>query len=212
MVTPEPALPYGPIMTRLLPLLRRGFRIMNRVTVPAIEAGFGPRLATPATGSMLVLRTVGQRSGLPRQAPLGYALVDGRIVVVAGYGRATHWFRNALANPDVEVALPGAVVAGRAEEITDPEERRQAFRAVILAEGVVGRLAVGDLRSASAECLDELAEGLPVLAVTPRKIRPGPFDPGGGYWRWSTAEGLLSVAAVVLAWRFGAARRRRPGS
>ena len=48
-------LPYGPTMTRLLPGLRRAFRAANRFTVPAIQAGFGPRLSTPATGSMLVV-------------------------------------------------------------------------------------------------------------------------------------------------------------
>jgi deazaflavin-dependent oxidoreductase (nitroreductase family) len=157
---------------------------------------------------MLVLHTIGHTSGRPRRAPLGYALVDGRVVVVAGYGRATHWFRNALAHPDVEVTLPGSIIAGRAEEITDPGERRRAFRAVVLAEGVVGRLTVGDLTNATDERLNELAEGLPLLAITPHEIRPGPFDPGGGYWKYSLAELVLAGAAVVGAWRLGSARAR----
>lgn len=107
------------------------------------------------TGSLLVLHTVGHKSGHRGGPRLGYALVDGRVVVVAGYGRATHWFRNALAHPDVQVTLPRAVVAGRAEEITEPAERRRALRAVLLAEGVVGRLSVGDLTEARDERLDK---------------------------------------------------------
>jgi deazaflavin-dependent oxidoreductase (nitroreductase family) len=199
-------------MTRLLPALRRGFRLFNRFTVPAIEAGFGPRLSTPVGGSMLVLGTVGHRSGLPRRAPLGYALLDGRLIVVAGYGRATHWFRNALAHPDVEVTLPGAVLSGRAQEITDPVERRRAFRVVVLAEGLVGRLTVGDVAAASDARIDELAAGLPVLAITVTGLRPGPFDPGGRYWRYALAETVLAGVGTVAVWRLGVARGRRSRS
>lgn len=80
-------------------------------------------LTTTVAGSILLLRTTGWKSGLVREAPLGYAVIDGRVVVVAGYGRSTRWFRNALANPEVEVLLPGALIAGHAHEITDPDER-----------------------------------------------------------------------------------------
>ena len=76
MTSTSTPLPYGPVMTRLLPVLRRGFRGLNRLMVPAIDAGFGPRLATPAGGSILVLRTVGHRSGMPRRATRGFARID----------------------------------------------------------------------------------------------------------------------------------------
>jgi hypothetical protein len=136
-------------------------------------------------------------------------LLDGRVIVVAGYGRATHWFRNAVAHPDVELVLPGAVLSGRAQEITDPDERRRAFRAVVLAEGVVGRLTVGDVATASDERVDELATGLPVLAITVTGMLPGPFDPGGRYWRYALAESVLAGAGAVVLWRHGIARDRR---
>lgn len=198
---PVGELPYGRTMTRLLPVLRRAFRVLNRMTVPAVRSGLGPLFGTPATGSMLVLRTVGHRSGLTREAPLGYALLDGRIVVIAGYGRATHWFRNATAHPDVEVALPGAALAGRAEEITDPELRRRAFRAVIIAEGVVGRLTVGDMEAADDDQVDRLAEGLPLLAITPTAVLPGPFDPGGTFWRYPAVAGILALGGLAVVRR-----------
>ncbi len=89
------------------------------------------KLATTVAGSILLLRTTGWKCGLVREAPLDYALIDGRVVVVAGYGRSAHWFRNAMANPEVEVLLPGALIAGYAGGITDPDERRAAFRTLI---------------------------------------------------------------------------------
>jgi deazaflavin-dependent oxidoreductase (nitroreductase family) len=203
----DATLPYGPIMTRLLEPMRRGFLVVNRrLTAPMLRAGLGPLLTTPATGSMLLLRTTGRTSGLVREAPLGYALVDGRIMVVAGYGRAAHWFRNALAHPHVEVVLPGAVISGVAEEVTDPLERRRALRATIRAMGVVGRWTLGDLDGASDDRVDELARAFPVLAVTPMAVLDGPFDPGA----WFPAANAAAWVALTGAacWAIGRAVRR----
>jgi deazaflavin-dependent oxidoreductase (nitroreductase family) len=195
-------LPYGPTMTRLLEPLRRCFRVFNTyVAVPAIRVGAGPLLATSQAGSIMVLRTVGRKSGLVREAPLGYTVLDGRVLVIAGYGRKAHWFRNALANPEVEVALPGAVLGGRAQEVTEPEARRAAFRAVMAALGVVGKLTLGDVALLTDEEVDGLAEAFPVLAITPTEFRTGPFDPGGVFtrvnlWLWAGGTALAVLACV----------------
>jgi deazaflavin-dependent oxidoreductase (nitroreductase family) len=207
-------LPYPPWMTRLLGPLRSGFRGVNRgLTVPLVEAGLGPLLATPLTGSILVLRTTGRRTGLIRQVPLGYAILDGRIIVVAGYGRASHWFRNALADPRVEVALPGAVLVGSAEESVDPEDRRRAFRAVSGALAVIGRATLGDVEDADDARIDELADAFPVLAITPTGVLPGPYDPGGAFWRLPLGATVVCGAALLSALRHArSARRRVPAS
>jgi len=203
-------LPYGPTMTALLSPLRKAFLVLNRgLAAPMIRVGGGPLLATTVAGSILVLRTTGRKSGLVREAPLGYAVIDGRVVVVAGYGRGAHWFRNALADPDVEVLLPGAVIAGRAEEITEPDERRAAFRTLLESMGVVGRLTLGDVRGASDAEVDLLAQALPMLAITPTAIRPGPFDPGGVGTRLNTALWLL-LGATGLAAAVSGRRMRKP--
>jgi len=199
-------LPYGPTMSAMLGPLRRAFRVVNRrVTAPVIRAGGGPLLATPVAGSILLLRTRGRKSGLIREVPLGYTVVGGRVVVVSGYGREAHWFRNALADPEVEVLLPGALIGGRAEELTEPEERRAVFRALVESMGIVGRLTLGDVRGKSDAEVDALAAALPVLAITPTAVHPGPFDPGGTGTRINTALGVLLVAALAAA----AARGRR---
>jgi deazaflavin-dependent oxidoreductase (nitroreductase family) len=195
-------LPYGPVVTRLLPGLRRGFQVVNRVSGPAVKRGFGPLLLTPVSGQMLVLRTIGRLSGQVREAPVGYTLVDGRVVVMAGYGRSTHWFRNAIAHPEVEIALPGAVLAGRAAEITDRERRRKAFRVLYDALGVVGRTFLPEAASASDERIDELAEALPILEITPTAVLPGPYDPGGSFWRYPLAATLAGCLLLTA--------RRRP--
>jgi deazaflavin-dependent oxidoreductase (nitroreductase family) len=195
--TPAP-LPYGPITTRLLEPLRRGFLVVNRwVTAPALRSGLGPFISSPMGGSMLLLRTTGRKSGRIREAPLGYAIVDGRVIVIAGYGRDAHWFRNALACPDVEIVLPGAILAGRAEEIADPARRRAALRTVVAALGAVGRLTLGDVARADDARLDELADAFPLLAITPTAVRSGPFDPGGTFWRIPLGATVAFVAAAA---------------
>lgn len=186
-------------MTALLTPLRKAFLVLNRwVAAPLIRAGGGPMLTTTVTGSILLLRTTGWKSGLVREAPLGYAVIDGRVVVVAGYGRSAHWFRNAAANHEVEVLLPGALIAGHADEITDPDERRAAFRTLIESMGVVGRLTLGDVRGRTDAEVDMLAVAFPILAITPTAVRRGPFDPGGVGTRVNTALSVL-LAAVGLA-------------
>lgn len=199
---PGQDLPYDLWMQKLLDPLRRGFRLTNRwVTEPIYRAGLGPLLSNPLTGSILVLRTTGRKTGLIREAPLGYAIVDGRVVVVAGYGRDCHWFRNALAHPQVEIALPGAVLAGHAEEITDPDLQRRAFRTVVASMGVVGKVTLGDVEGADDERIDELVAGLPLLAVTPTEVLPGPYDPDGHFWRIPLGATVLGAALVAAAWR-----------
>ncbi len=187
-------------MTAALEPLRKAFLVLNRrFAVPVLHAGGGLLLATPFTGSMMVLRTTGHTSGLVREAPLGYALVDGRVVVIAGYGRGAHWFRNALAHPEVEMLLPGALLAGRADEITDPDERRAAFRTLIGSMGAVGAITLGDVRGKSDAEVDVLAEAFPILAITPTAVLPGPFDPGGLGTRITTGLGVLLPVVGIAA-------------
>jgi deazaflavin-dependent oxidoreductase (nitroreductase family) len=201
-------LPYGPAMTAVLAPLRTAFRVFNRwAAAPLIRAGGGPLLTTPVAGSILLLRTKGRKSGLIREAPLGYTVIDGRVVVVAGYGRSAHWFLNAMADPEVEVLLPGALIAGWAEEISDPDQRRVAFRTLIESMGVVSRLTLGDVRAKSDAEVDILAVAFPILAITPTAVLPGPFDPGGIGTRINTGLGVLLTAAAVAA----IARRRGRG-
>jgi deazaflavin-dependent oxidoreductase (nitroreductase family) len=156
-----------------------------------------------------VLRTTGRKTGLVRQAPLGYAVHDGRIVVSAGYGRTCHWFGNALADPQVEVALPGAVLAGRAEEITDPEDRRRTFRAVAAALGVIGRATLGDVEHADDTRVDQLANSFPLLAITPTAVLPGPYEPGGTFWRIPLTATVAAGVTLLLARRHARTARRR---
>jgi deazaflavin-dependent oxidoreductase (nitroreductase family) len=69
---------------------------------------------------VLLLTTIGRKSGLPRVTPLQYEEVDGVIYVAAARGQKADWFRNIVANPHVEVRVRNKHFHGLAEPITDP--------------------------------------------------------------------------------------------
>lgn len=185
-------LPYGPIMSRLLEPLYRSFPALNRfVAVPMLRAGLGPLMGNPCTGYLMILRTTGRRSGLARDTPLGYAILDGAVYCCAGFGTRTQWYRNVLADPRVEVVLPAASFAGTAEEVSDPDEWVRGFRHLVVSLGVIGRLTVGDARTTPDDALRAMGAGLPLIRIRPTGIAAGPADPGGLLW-------LLSLAAQAL--------------
>ncbi|MEW5991338.1 MAG: nitroreductase/quinone reductase family protein [Chloroflexota bacterium] len=207
-----PPLPYGPILSRLLRPLQRGFLVVNRsFMAPLIRAGFGWLVGNPLTGHLMLLRTRGRRSGLLREAPLGYVVLDGAVYCVAGYGTPTPWFRNLVADPNVEVILPTRRFLGHAEPVSDAGEWLAAYRALIGSFGLVGRAVVGDIRHLDDAALLERHRSLPVIRITPRygdaPLVAGPFDPGGPGW---LIPWLASFAFGLLAWRgFAWVGRRR---
>ena len=77
---------------------------------------------------MILLTTRGRRSGRPRTCALNYALDNGTVYVMSGFGR-TDWIRNLEADPHVEVALGEEHWSGEAHLVTDAEERCRAMRA-----------------------------------------------------------------------------------
>jgi deazaflavin-dependent oxidoreductase (nitroreductase family) len=176
-------LPYGPTMTRLLEPMHGAFLRVNRwVALPVLRAGLGPVFSTPLTGSLMILRTTGRKSGARREIPLGYAIADGNVYCIAGFGPETQWFKNILAHPAVEVVLPLGAISGTAEEVTDPVEWSRAFRVLMTSMGIIGRATSGDVRDVPEDRLREMGAGLPLVRIRPTGIGSGPADPGGLMW------------------------------
>jgi deazaflavin-dependent oxidoreductase (nitroreductase family) len=80
--------------------------------------------------TLLLLHAVGRKTGRPRVKPLVYLPDGDRFVVFATKGGApTHpdWYRNLLANPDVEVEVGTDTINVRAREIQDEAERTELY-------------------------------------------------------------------------------------
>jgi deazaflavin-dependent oxidoreductase (nitroreductase family) len=191
--------------------VNRALKVLNRwFMVPALRLGLGPWIGTPLGGYILLLRVRGRRSGRWRAVPLSYLVTDGAVWVMAGFGRRTEWYRNLVANPLVEVRLPGRVVRCRAVEVTDPTVRDRVLPRLTRAAGVPGVLVGCNPWSAADERIVELLAGIPLIRLQPLAgpIIAGPDDPGGRAWIWrQLAVGWLAAWLLGRGRRAGARRR-----
>lgn len=94
----------------------------------------------PSRSNLLLLHSVGARSGQERISPLAYFDFDGRVVIIASYaGSPKHpaWYHNLVAHPEVEIErwhgddLRTEKV--RAEVVADEAERDELWQRVITA-------------------------------------------------------------------------------
>jgi deazaflavin-dependent oxidoreductase (nitroreductase family) len=83
-----------------------------------------------ANAPMLLLTTIGAKSGRPHTTPLVYSKDGNRIVIIASKGGAPKhpaWYHNLLANPTVTVEIGSERFEARAVA-TKGEERERLFR------------------------------------------------------------------------------------
>jgi len=88
-------------------------RLNRQVATQVIGHGRGPR------GVVLLLTTIGRKSGQPRVTPLQFEADQGVIYVAAARGPHADWFRNIQANPYVKVQIADRSFDGLAEPIVD---------------------------------------------------------------------------------------------
>ncbi|WP_093171872.1 nitroreductase/quinone reductase family protein [Sinosporangium album] len=118
---------------------------------------------------LLLLTTIGAKSGTPHTTPLGY-LHDGgeRVLIIASAGGAPHhpaWFHNLLANP--QVVVDDGVFTYDARAVVLPEEERdRAF-----ARAVEDDPGWGDYQAKATRVI-------PVVALEP----VGPGRPNNASW------------------------------
>lgn len=75
----------------------------------------------------LLLTTMGQRTGRSYTAPLYFAEVEGRYIVIASKGGSDtdpQWYRNLVARPEVEVQIRGDRFRATARTATPEEKAR----------------------------------------------------------------------------------------
>jgi deazaflavin-dependent oxidoreductase (nitroreductase family) len=82
----------------------------NRRLVEEFRANNGKVGGPFADRPLMVLTTIGAKSGLPRTIPLVYTRDGDRLVIIASKGGAPtnpDWYHNLVANPTATVELPG---------------------------------------------------------------------------------------------------------
>ena len=178
---------------------QRLFRVLNRFfMVPMFRLGLGPFMGNPLSGYIMVIRTVGRKSGKIRYAPVNYVIHKGDIYCLAGFGHTSDWYRNVSANPQIELILPGGAISGRAEAVADREEKRVLVRQLLKNAGFAGFFEGFNPYTISDEELMRKVGDLPFLRITPTGIGASACDPGGLAWVWWVVLIVILGIWVIL--------------
>ncbi len=104
-------------------------QIAPRLDTPLLRLT-GGRISSMYPATVVLLTTIGARSGLPRTIPLlGVPDTDQIVLVASNYGGNRHpaWYRNLRGNPRVEVLAGRRSGTYLASVIIDPDERERAW-------------------------------------------------------------------------------------
>lgn len=152
------------VIERLPRFIWRLFRFLP----PSLAYSLG--LGSIAGRAVLLLTTVGRRSGLPRVTPLLYDEIDGIVYVASARGARADWYRNLMANANVQVTVGSRRFRGCADLITDPLhvadflEKRLKLHP-ILAAAVMRLEGLG--ATPSREQLEQYAKRRALVAIRP---------------------------------------------
>jgi len=176
------------------PIMRRIFWYLNKYfMVPMFRLGLGPIFVNPFVGYIMVLKTIGRKSGKRYFTPVNYAIHKGNVYCISGGRLTSDWFRNVLANPEIEIILPGGAIFARAEEVNDANEKCKVVRQVLVNAGFAGFFEGYNPRQISDEELQNKISDLPLLRFQPIGIGNGAVDPAG--WAWI---GVLLISILMI--------------
>lgn len=177
------------------------FRLLNKLMVMNFRWGFGPLLSgqIEPLGHIMVLTTTGRRSGRKHRTPVNFAIVRGDVYCTAGFGHRADWYRNVLANPQVEVWIGSQRWSGRAEPVSDPNEWLPIYRQVLINSGFAAQAFEGiNPHTISNKKLLELGAHSPLVRIKIERALSGPGGPGDLAWMWLAIGAALALA---LLWR-----------
>ncbi len=102
----------------------------NDTIIEEFRASGGRQAGNFAPGTLLLLHTIGARSGQPRINPLVHIKDGDRYLVVASYGGAPKhpaWYFNLQANPNVTIEVSDKTLEVTAETL-ESADRNEAYR------------------------------------------------------------------------------------
>ena len=179
--------------------LRQAFKYFNRFMLLLWRLGLGSfvNFWPAVVGRIMVLNHTGRKTGLPRRTPVNYALVDGEIYCLSGYGAGSDWYRNIKADPAVEVWLPDGWWAGVAEEVIDPSLRLALIRQVLIASGFATYAAGINPRRLSDDALQAVTADYRLLRIRRSAARTGSGGPADLAWLWPLATLTLLIFVLL---------------
>jgi deazaflavin-dependent oxidoreductase (nitroreductase family) len=178
--------------------IRHGFKYLNRFMLLLWHLGLGgPLNAWPAVvGRIMVLTHTGRKTGMRRQTPVNYTIVNGDVYCVVGFGHVSDWYRNIKANPAVEVWLPQGWWAGTAEEVPATAGALPLMRQVLIASGSAAPAAGIDPHTMTDAELERATADYHLIRIHRHTARTGPDGPGRLAWIWPVTTAILFLWAL----------------
>jgi deazaflavin-dependent oxidoreductase (nitroreductase family) len=99
-------------------------REMNKAVIDEFRTNGGKVGGNFSSVPLLLLTTVGAKTGQTRVNPLAYLKDGDRYVIIASYAGAPHnppWFHNLLADPNVRVEVGAEKFSATAEVVGEPK-------------------------------------------------------------------------------------------
>ena len=142
-------------------------------------------------GRIMVISHRGRRSGMRRYTPVNYALIEGELYCTAGFGKVADWYRNIMADPEVEVWLPDEWWTARVKDISESPYRIPIMRQVLINSGFAAPLM--GLHPGRMDDETLAAETSEYRLLHLKRIQPqtGKGGPGDLAWVWQAATVCL---------------------
>ncbi|MBN2550446.1 MAG: nitroreductase family deazaflavin-dependent oxidoreductase [Anaerolineales bacterium] len=187
--------------TQSLSAYRQAFKKFNHFMLWMWRLGFRRwiNIWPKVIGRIMVITHTGRKSGLRRQTPVNYSIIDGDIYCTAGFGHVSDWYRNILANPQVEVWLPDSWWAGLAEEADSSENRLTALRQVLKDSGFAAPMFGVNPHQLSEQEFEQATTDYRLIRIRRTQKLSGRGGPGDLAWVWLFP---LLICIVVLIRQF----------
>ncbi|HET9655495.1 MAG TPA: nitroreductase/quinone reductase family protein [Kineosporiaceae bacterium] len=111
------------------------FKVVNRYVLVLwrLRLGWCMSICPPLLGRVMLISHTGRKSGIVRQTPVNYRMIDGSVWLMALPAAA--WWRNLQAEPRTELHLPFRRRRGVVKEVPIDAEHLGQIRAVLTSGG-----------------------------------------------------------------------------